>query len=67
MDKDAAASGRPAKLQKLHDLRRGVPYVSKSALEGILKTIQEKGLPEVVHKGDAGSDQKRDIILECLR
>ncbi|CAE7225989.1 unnamed protein product [Symbiodinium sp. CCMP2592] len=49
MDKDAAASGRPAKLQKLHDLRRGVPYVSKSALEGILKTIQEKGIPEVVH------------------
>ena len=49
MDKDAAASGRPAKLQKLHDLRRGVPYVSKSALERILKTIQEKGLPEVVH------------------
>ena len=40
-------SGRPAKLQKLHDLRRGVPYVSKSALEGILNTIQEKGLPEV--------------------
>lgn len=37
---------RPQKLAKLHDLRRSVPYVSKSALEAILARVAEEGLPE---------------------
>eukprot|EP00439_Symbiodinium_sp_Y106_P003585 s7391_g1.t1 len=61
MDKDATASGRPAKLQKLHDLRRGVPYVSKSALEGILKTIQESVGAEGADKGQ-GVTVKAELV-----
>ena len=37
---------RPTKFQRLHELRRNVPYVSKVALEGILKDIESKGHAE---------------------
>lgn len=38
---------RPAKLQKLNDLRRAIPQCSKVALEGILKEIAAHGVPEL--------------------
>ena len=34
---------RPAKLARLQELKRSVPYVSKSALAAILKDIEKKG------------------------
>lgn len=41
------AMDRPAKLQKLNDLRRAIPQCSKVALEGILKEIAAHGVPEL--------------------
>ncbi|CAE7259090.1 unnamed protein product [Symbiodinium sp. CCMP2592] len=38
---------RPAKLQKLDNLRRKVPHVSKSALSAILAEVAEEGVPEL--------------------
>ena len=38
---------RPTKLARLQELKRTVPYVSKSALAAILQDIHEKGLPDL--------------------
>ena len=45
---NATAMDRPAKLRRLHEFRHKVPFVSKSALEGVLKTVQDEGLPELI-------------------
>ena len=42
------AMDRPAKLRKLHEFRHKVPFASKSALEGFLKTVKDEGLPELI-------------------
>ena len=44
-----SGADRSQKLQRLHSLRRKVPYASKSALHGILADIHEHGLPEMLH------------------
>ena len=36
---------RPAKLQRLENLRRGSPFVSQSALESILDNVRKEGVP----------------------
>ena len=43
----SSSSSRPAKLQRLNELRRSVPYVSKSALAAILEDVKTNGLPEL--------------------
>ena len=36
---------RPAKLQRLENLRRGSPFISQSALESILDNMRQEGVP----------------------
>jgi len=43
----SSSSSRPAKLQRLNEMRRSVPYVSKSALAAILDDVKTNGLPEL--------------------
>ena len=43
----ASSSERPKKLQRLNDLGRSCPYVSKSALESILADCKESGIPDL--------------------
>ena len=38
---------RKAKLRKLNDFRRAVPFVSQNALEAIFELVQKDGLPEL--------------------
>ena len=49
---------RPEKLARLQELKREVPYISKSALSALLKNIKERGLPEL---------QSRKHILESTK
>ena len=46
MKREAPESDGSNKLQRLNDLRRSVPYCSKSALQAILEDVAQKGLPE---------------------
>ena len=45
---NATAMDRPAKLRKLREFRHKVPFASKSALQGFLKTVKDEGLPELI-------------------
>ena len=48
----ANSPNRPAKLQRLNQLRRSVPHVSKSALEAIIADVKEHGVPDVSGRKD---------------
>ena len=43
-------SDRAKKFRKLEDLRRNVPYVSQSALAGVIEHIRTHGLPEAASR-----------------
>ena len=43
----ASESSRPAKLQRLNTFRRGLPFVTQSALAAILDEIHQHGAPEL--------------------
>ena len=45
--KSHGTSSRASKLAKLTKLRKSIPQTSKSALEAILQTIKDEGLPEL--------------------
>ena len=45
---EPSGADRSQKLQRLHSLRRKIPYISKSALHDILADIHEHGLPEML-------------------
>ena len=38
---------RPAKLARLTHIRRGLPYMSASAMSALLADVKESGVPEV--------------------
>ena len=42
--------GRAKKLRKLEDLRRNVPYVSQSALAGVIDHLKTHGIPEAASR-----------------
>ena len=44
-----SSSSRPAKLQKLNDLRRSCPFVTEAALASLLQKIHQEGLPDIRH------------------
>ena len=46
------SSGRQAKLRKLDQFRRDVPYVSQNALDKICQWIKQNGLPELTSRVD---------------
>ena len=45
----SSSSSRPAKLQKLNDLRRSCPFVTEAALASLLQKIHQEGLPDIRH------------------
>jgi hypothetical protein len=45
----SSSSSRPAKLQKLNDLRRSCPFVTQAALASLLQKIHQEGLPDIRH------------------
>ena len=48
MASDAASSSdRPAKLRKIEDFRRQLPYVSLSALQSVLDLVEKEGVPQL--------------------
>jgi hypothetical protein len=47
-----AATERPAKLARLTNMRRGLPYMSASAMSALLKDVKEQGLPEMIGRKD---------------
>ena len=38
---------RPAKLRRLEDIRRKLPYLSASALSSLIKDFEDQGIPEL--------------------
>ncbi len=38
---------RPAKLRRLEDIRRNLPYLSASALASLIKDFEDQGIPEL--------------------
>ena len=38
---------RPAKLRRLEDIRRKLPYLSASALASLIKDFEDQGIPEL--------------------
>ena len=38
---------RPAKLARLNNFRRKLPHVTAKALEAVLRTVKEEGVPEL--------------------
>ena len=61
MKREAPESDSSNKLQRLNDLRRSVPYCSKSALQAILEDVAQKGLPEA-----KSAKQMRQATQEAL-
>ncbi len=53
--------GRPAKLQKLDQFRRAMPYMSQSALQALLQKIQKEGLPQL-KTANAMKEASRSIL-----
>lgn len=39
--------GRPAKLARLTQMRRGLPYMSASAMAALLQDVKGSGMPEL--------------------
>lgn len=39
--------GRPAKLARLTQMRRGLPYMSASAMAALLQDVKDSGMPEL--------------------
>lgn len=48
----SSSSSRPAKLQKLNDMRRSCPFVTQSALQSLLCKIHQEGMPDLKYKRD---------------
>ena len=54
---------RPAKLARLEDFRRNVPFVSQSGLSAVLQQIKDYGMPELHHR-KAVRDATRNVVNE---
>ena len=44
------AFARPAKLQKVHALRRRLPHLTASALSEVCKVLRDEGVPELTQR-----------------
>lgn len=58
-----AESDRPAKLARLTQMRRGLPYMSASAMSALLKDVKETGMPEVHGRKDIRASRAAAIGL----
>lgn len=59
-----SSSSRPRQLVRLERLRRGVPFVSKTALAAILEDCHESGVPEV--RNTKAMMQAEEAVLESF-
>lgn len=41
---------RPAKLRKLNQFRRKLPHISANALDAVLATVAQEGIPDLHHR-----------------
>ena len=57
----ASSSGRPAKLQKLDNIKRKVPFVTQSALASLIAEFKEHGLPELSSRHHIGEARQLAI------
>ena len=54
---------RPAKLAKLDDFRRSVPFVSQSGMSAVLKQIKDHGMPDLHSRKDMRA-ATRNVVHE---
>ena len=61
-----ATASRAAKLRRLEDLRRRVPYASQSALAAVLEEVERAGVPEL-HQRHHMREATRQALDACQR
>ena len=54
---------RPAKLARLTNMRRGLPFMTASAMAALLKDVKESGLPSVCGRKDIRASRTEAIAL----
>jgi len=57
-------STRPAKLQRLNNLRRSVPHVSQSALSAILEDVNRNGVPDLINRNAIHESREAAVDMD---